>query len=290
MSLLSFLNTAKVEEVARPHRGGGGGQRKPWNPAATILAIRVWQDGSVFPSQALVDRFNLEYPKVSITKGAEVPYTEEQINAHLIAQQELPEDQRKELKPKFKPSLIEPVGGVPGNGFDVIDSRFWNGYKAGGNMLFIAAVAKDEPKVDLFGATKYEDDGTPISKVMEQGSKTFGEDTLLPAIKELYGIELSNDKEYVDLLVLDELKVGDTVIDFNKQFSTPIMLAPKRVNRGAEKGKPDYVRREGATVFGFIPEEVVFPELYKSKQAAAVSETAVKSEQAQEEAHASVEA
>lgn len=256
MSILSFLNTAKVEEVARAPRVGGGA-KKPWNPPTTVLAVRVWRDGSVFPSQALVERFNLEYPSVTITKGEEIPWPNDKIQEHLNKQMELPEADRKELKPRYKPSLIEPIGGVAGNGFDVIDSRVWAGYKAQGNMLFISAVSKQEPKVDLFGATKYDANGVPISKVLEQGSKTFGKLVLLNAIEELYGIKLDTSKEYVDMLVLEELQVGDSTINFNKQFSVPVMLAPKLTNRGKDKGKPDYERREGSIVFGFIPDEVV---------------------------------
>lgn len=255
MSLLSFLKTATAEKVTTTHRGGG--VKKPWNPPADVLAVRVWRDGSVFPSQALVDRFQLEYHKVNITKGAEIPYTEEQKNEHLIAMQALPEDKRTELKPKFKPSLIESKDGVFGNGFDVIDSRLWGAYKAAGHMLFVCPVPKDLPKVDLFGATKFDGEGNPVQGVMDQGSKTYGEDTLLASIKDLYGIELNDNRQYVDMLVVEELPVGDEVVNFNKQFASPVFLTPKVVNRGKDKGKPDYERRENTKIYGFLPSDIV---------------------------------
>lgn len=281
-SLLSFLSSAEVEEVKGPVRAGVGGARKPWNPPATLLAIRVWKDGSVFPSQALVDRFNLEYVPVTITRGEERPYSAAEVekfeadeNARedqwVADQAALPEDKRKPfkrkvLKARYKPSKYEAKDGVFGNGFDVIDSRLWANYKAGGNILFVAPASKDLAKVDLFGSTKYSGseeegqkiyDATPVSSVMNQGSNTFGEEVLLPAIKEIYGIELGEDKEYVDMLVVDELNTGDDTVNFNKKFSHTVSHFPKLVLRGEDKGKPDYERRENAVIWGFLPADML---------------------------------
>lgn len=261
MSVLSFLNTAKVEVVTK--RTGGGGSKKPWNPEpSTVLAIRVWKDGSVFPSQALVDKFNLEYRPAKITKGEEVPYSEAKLQEHkdkvaaaLASGNDVPTD----LPKKFKPSTFEFEGGIAGNGFDVIDSRKWNAWKAEGNMLFIAAVSKDEPKVDLFGSTKYDEPkegteySTPVSSVLDQGSKTYGADTLVEVIKEVYGIELNDNREYIDMFVFSELNG----FNISKEFSKPITVVPKVVNRGKDKGQADYERRENITIYGFAPEEVI---------------------------------
>ena len=284
MSILGFLNSATVEQVKglRVHTGGGGA-KKPWNPPSTLLAIRVWRDGSVFPSQALVDRFNLEYRKAKITKGEEVPYSDEALAAFnakeaekvtasknaiaaAIAEGKEPPAQyvAKDTPPKkYKVSTYKYEGEVSVNGFDVIDSRKWAGFKADGNMLFIAPVAKEEPKVDLFGSTKYvpladgevagETYQSPVSSVMEQGTKTYGSNILLPAIKEVYGIELTGEKEYVDMIVFDEFNG----ININENFSKPVTLVPKIVDRGEDKGKADYVRRENLTIWGFAPAEVL---------------------------------
>lgn len=282
MGLLAFLNSASVEEVAKPTRkaGGGGGKAKPWNPPDTLLAVRVWSSGAVYPSKALVDRFNLEYHKAKITKGDEVAYTPEALAKFFENEGELVEHSKQtiaqaiadgktelptqyvaktEAPKKYKVSTYEFEGGVAGNGFDVIDSSKWAGYKSEGNMLFIAPVAKDEPKVDLFGSTKYEPlvEGqvggetyqAPVSGVYDQGSKTYGVSTLLPAIKEIYGIELGKDQEYVDMIVFDEL--GD--VSINKKFSKPVTLVPKVVDRGKDAGKADHIRRENLTIWGFAP-------------------------------------
>lgn len=278
-SLLNFLNSsAHFDPSAAPVRRSGGGSRKEWNPPSGLV-VRLWYDGAIYPSQELVDTFNLEYAPVVITKGDLRPYTQEEIDkfneeqnrAHDEYLSKLPQGQtdafkKKELKPRFKPSLIVPKEGTTsGNGFDVIDSRIWGGYK-GGDILFVSPVSKDLPKVDLFGQTKYtspEEEGAlvydakPVSSVMDQGSKTFGADVLINAVKEVYGVVLDDDNEYVDLVVVPELKSGDTSINFLEQFSRDIAHFPKRVLRGEDKGKPDYERREHAKVYGFIPAQLL---------------------------------
>jgi hypothetical protein len=273
MSFLSFLSEATVEEVALPSRAGVGGARKPWHPKEGRLAIRVWKDGSIYPNKTTIERFNLEYVKAIITKGEMKPYTQEDVDKwnenqlrlrdeHVQKQAALPEDQRteykiKEFKPQYKPSKYE-YEGAPGNGFDFIDSRTWKGFVGEGKMLFVAPAAKDLAKVDIFGSTKYTGDGTPVNSVYEQGSKTFGHEVLLPAVEEVYGVKLSDEKEYVDLLIVDELDLGDgNVININEKFSKKIAHFPKKVLRGDAKGQSDYEKRENAIVWGLIPAELL---------------------------------
>lgn len=269
-SILGFLSGASVEEVKTPRKGGGG-RAKQWNPIATLLAIRVFKDGSVFPSQAAVDQFDLEYRKAIITqepvkKGAD-PLADAVAKAGDAA----------EMVTKVKMKNVYEFPEGTGNGFDVIDSRIWAGYKAEGNMLFIAAVKKDAGKVDLFQTTNYEADGTPKSAVMDQGSMTFGRTTLIPAIEALYGITFhkpgspaveANEAEgieaadavvevpgveFVDMVIVES--IGD--VNIPEKFKAPFTLVPKRVNRGEDKGKPDYERREGLSIYGFIPASVL---------------------------------
>lgn len=244
MSLLSFLKGAKVEEVAAPVKGTGG-VRKQWNPNPGILAIRLWYSGAIFPSQALVDKFNLEYPKgvveeIPAKEAVGTPGTEGYVAGK--------EASRRISQPE-----------ASGNGFDVIDSDAWQAYKGEGRMLFVSPVAKNQPKVDLFGSTTYEDDGTPKSTVMDQGSVTFGKETLLPLVKEIYGVELAkseegkDNKEYVDLLVVSQL--GD--LDIVSRFSSKLLYAPKKISRGEDKGKPTYEIRENAAIYLLAPAEEV---------------------------------
>lgn len=253
MSLFDFLNTAVVEQTSNVRRSSASSAND--NPPADWLAIRVHSDGSVYPSQALVDKFNLEYHKMHVTKGKEVPHTEaaikkhEEANAALVAAGK----EAKELKPRFTPATYEPIDGAWGNGFDVIDSRQWSAYKGENHMLFITPTSKYEAKVDIFGNTKYNEDGTPIKSVLNQGSTTYGSEFLIPAIKELYGIDLTKERDYVDMIIFSE--IGD--LNLNKKFATKVTLLPKVVSRGDKAGSADYVRREHAVIYGFAPAETL---------------------------------
>jgi len=256
MSLFEFLSTATVEQTS--HRRSSS-TKADSNPPENWLAIRVHADGSVYPSKALVEAFQLEYHKMNITKGKEVAHTEaaikkhEEANAARIAAGK----EAKELKPRFTPATYEPVDGVWGNGFDVIDSRHWAAYKGQKHMLFITPTPKSEPKVDLFATTKYNEDGTPVKSVLDQGSSTYGEEFLIPAIKDLYNIDLTTDRDYVDMIVFNTYQVGDQVINLNQQFATKVTHLPKVISRGDKAGSADYQRRERAVIYGFAPAEVL---------------------------------
>ena len=191
----------------------------------------------------MIDKFDLEYKPATIS-FEDVPAKAAVMEADGITiKTEAKEAYRKRIT-----TVIPPVG----NGFDVIDTREWGQWKMPEhNMLFIGASSKDAPKIDLFGSTVYDDKGTPSNTVMEQGAATYGKAVLLNTIKELYGIELTDDKEYVDMMVVAELDG----VNINAQFSKPITLAPKKVSRGKDIGQMDYVRRENMTLYGFIPAE-----------------------------------
>lgn len=242
MALLSFLKSATVEAAVVAKKGGGG-PRKQRNPNPGLLAIRLWWDGSVYPSQALVDKFDLEYREGTIQ---EIP-----------AKEAVGVEGTEGYKPATKATRKTITEG--GNGFDVIDTKAWSQFKADGRMLLIAAVPKNAGKVDLFSSTTYDEKGFPKSTVMEQGAPTFGKDTLIPMVEAIYGITLAKpeegkeNKEYVDLVVFEEAEG----VNISEAFSVPIMYAPKVVTRGADAGKPDYVRRDGATLYGFAPADVV---------------------------------
>lgn len=245
MSFLSFLNSAEVEEVAKSTTAKKGGPKKERNPAPALLAIRIWRDGSVYPSQALVDKFDLEF-RSGVVSFEDIPARAQELEADGITVKVAAREASKKRIVTIQP----PVG----NGFDVIDTRTWGQWKdKANNMLFISPVDKDASKVDLFGSTVYDDAGKPRSTVMEQGAATFGKTVLLPTIKEVYGIELNDDKEYIDMLVAEELEG----VNINTQFSKPINLFPKVISRGGDQGKADYVRRENAIVYGFVPASLV---------------------------------
>lgn len=68
--MLDFLSKITVDDPATMKKPGGTGNRKAWNPIAEVLALRVWKDGSIFPSEALVKWFNLDYrDKGAVNQG-----------------------------------------------------------------------------------------------------------------------------------------------------------------------------------------------------------------------------
>lgn len=247
MSLLGFLQSAKVEEVQPQQKQQRVSKQR--NPAEALLAIRVFANGSIFPSQALVDKFDLEYRDAAIRKET-LPLKDGETIARTKNVYDFP-------------------NGV-GNGFDLIDTRSWTiQWNASGHMLLLAATPKDAGKVDLFSSVAYDDKtGKPKVSVMEQGVQTFGKDVLVPAIEEVYGItfakgEIKDEKgtvvrpavdgvDYVDMLVAEEVEG----VNITARFSKDITFVPKKVTRGEHKGKSDYERREGVKLYGFVPASV----------------------------------
>jgi hypothetical protein len=216
--MLDFLKTATIADVAEVKTGHIGGPRKQRNPEG--LAIRVFRDGSVYPSMALVEQFSLEYSE------------------------KLSDDQE-----------------ITGNGFDVIDTDHYPSFQIGKRILIISAVAKSAAKVDLFASTTYDEKGAPKSTVLNQGSKTYGSEELIPMIEEIYGIkfkEKAGDEEpgveYVDMLL-----VGNP--STNQPWSLPngktVTFIPKKVSRGEAKGTYTVTRRENPAFFAFLPAVMV---------------------------------
>lgn len=204
--MLDFLATATINDVAEKTVARMGGPRKQRNPEG--LAIRLFRDGSVYPSQELVDKFNLEYTaKDSDTQN---------------------------------------------NGFDVIDISLYPTFQLGQRILIISPVSRKNGKVDLFGSTTYNEDGSPKASVLEQGSKTFGMDDLIPAIQEIYNINMSkeNGVEFVDLVLVANPAT-------NEPWSLPngktITYIPKKVSRGEAKGTISTIRRENPSFYAFLP-------------------------------------
>lgn len=261
MSLLGFLKKANVEEVTAAAKVAASGPRKQRQPNPAMLAIRVWKDGSIFPSQAAVSKFDLEYREATITKET------------------LPKKEATD-EDKFRNKYEFPNG--TGNGLDLIDSREWPQFKGDGQMLFVAVVSKDAGKVDMFSTTNYDEAGKPKVSVLDQGANTFGKDVLIPAIEEVYGIKFQRDAKeatkdrpaqtaqegvnFVDLEIFESLGEGEEAVNVTEKFSKPILHVPKRITRGENKGKSDYTRRENVKVYGFAPVEVLHPGQEESQE------------------------
>ena len=267
MSKLGFLKNVTVAAQEQPKPGRNGGSvKKDWNPASGLV-IRLWKDGSVFPSADLVNKFSLQY---------ENALTEEQITA---------------IKEE---TMAKPFRG---NGFDVVDSKDYPQFETGGQrVLIIAPAEKDSGKVDLFSSVSYNDDGTPKVTVMDQGAVTFGKDFLIPRIEEIYGIVFAKAaipaqaaKEAVPAETDDEGKVVKSakpavearpevpavegvefvdlvfvgqegeIVDEPTPFVSagPIVFFPKTISRGDSKGESTVARRENPKMYVLYPKQLL---------------------------------
>lgn len=136
-----------------------------------------------------------------------------------------------------------------GQGFDVIlSSQFSNLATSTTPFLMIAPVAKDLPKVDFFDQCRYNADETPMTSVMEQGSKNFGP-TLWKMLQEAYGVTPETAGEYIDLDIVADIEL-QTMLD---AATNGIYNIPKTVSRGAKAGTQSYIRRENLDIFVLIP-------------------------------------
>ena len=227
--MLDFLAQATILDVAEEQSvARKGGPRKERNPEG--LTIRVFRDGSVYPSLELVEKFGLEY----VAKDA----------------------------------------AMVGNGFDVIDTQLFPQFQVGKRILIISSAQKNLPKVDLFGSTTYEENGKPKASVIDQGSKTFGTDDLIPMIEEIYGITFYKSAVTAKVATEKSAAVGasaevegeefvDMVLVANPATNAPwkasrdVVYIPKKVSRGKDKGTVSTQRREKPEFYAFLPESVV---------------------------------
>lgn len=139
-----------------------------------------------------------------------------------------------------------------GNGFDVFKSTdFLNTKGSGLSVLFIALIPRTEGRIDLFASTTYEEDGSPKADVLTQGANTAGKE-VLEMIKEMYGVEIPEGKDFIDLVIVTENPLNT---------EDGIYWIPKVVSRGEKKGQVDLCRREDTTIYPLVPLSLVNPEL-----------------------------
>ncbi len=186
--------------------------------------IRVFANGRIFPSKIFADGYNLEY-------------------------------QNREVLP-------DGSFAIKGNGLDIFNSKDWGVIqgKLPDELIFVASVSKTAAKVDIWGSTKYDENNTPKASVFTQGAATYGKNTLVPMLTDIYGIDWENTA-YVDLKVADE-----TITSADE-----IYHIPKRVAAGQNKGKNTYVRREHLEIHPLLvvseePVAVKQGDLFDSKE------------------------
>lgn len=223
MSKLAFLQNIQVVADERPRRSGGN--RKEWNPTDG-LTIRLWKNGEVYPSQDLVDRFELEYKnRLSDAEVAAI-----------------------EAGTMNKPFL--------GNAFDVADTADFPAFQSPDRLLVINVVPKGAARVDLFGSVGYKETMEPLMSVMDQGAATFGKDSLIPMIQEIYGIELTDENPFIDLVFVGK-NGPEKPEPFRMPAGKPLAFFPKKVARGEKKGALTVERRENPEIYVLYPKQLL---------------------------------
>lgn len=233
MSKLAFLKTIKVIGETKAPVVRSKVSRNPEG-----MRLRVYRNGAIYPSMDLIKAFDLEYKNRP---------TEEQIKASKLEE-----------------------GAValehPGYGFDIFPSEDFKAIQSAASLIFIAPVAKNEPKVDVFGSTVYNEDNTPKASVADQGTVTFGKETLIPMLKEVYGIEFPEEVKFRDFDVLDSTgEPGQIAAPFMMPEGKPIAFVPKKVSRGKKEGEMTVVRRNDPKVYFIYPVDVVEEEQVESE-------------------------
>lgn len=215
---LSFLKgiTLKSNEEVKPAFITTKAARPSIDRSPVNADLRVFRDGSIYPSKALVEKFNLEYV------GKDHVYAE---------------------------------GEAQANGFDIVSSKtFPNTSHLEASFLLIGVVAKSLPKVDVFGSTTYvsdkdvEKDSTLVlnaakSSVLDQGANTFGKEVLIPMLKEVYGFEFGENDKFVDLMIVSDQPLVTSDGNY---------FIPKRITRGEKKGQLDIVVRQNIDLFPLV--------------------------------------
>jgi len=228
--MLEFLTNIGATEIAA--KATKSVEKKQRNPEPSFMGIRVWKDGSIYPSVALVSKYNLEFVKATVTQ--------EDVVKNGVLQTD---DAGQPLKRKV---LSYP--NDTSNGIDIMNSADWTQKQNWGSNpdLILAAISpKRSGKVDLFATCTTEEDGSPKLSVLEQGAATFGKESLLPLVASVYNA-VPNEEGFIDLEFVEAYPLHQVV-------SNKIFMFPKRIVRGEDKGKLEYVRRENVSLFPLVP-------------------------------------
>ncbi len=147
----------------------------------------------------------------------------------------------EELKDKFALQYYNKDSITQGQAIDIIDSKQWTPLAQYDRMMLFGFVPKIESKVDLFGTCRYNEDGTPKSSVMTQGTKN----PELVNMCKSFGW-LTEEQKYVDLKVLTEHPVNIEGVAY----------IPKTIQRGTKAGEPSYSRRDNIKIFPVEPTDL----------------------------------
>jgi hypothetical protein len=222
---LSFLKNVEVKEVAVKAKAERVKLDKfPIEGAS----FRVYKNGRIFTAPTVAGEFMLEF-------GAK-----EEI---IIPGKDSSEDTTKEI--------------TIGNGLDIFSSENFQMIATPTPMLFIAIVPRQgNPKIDVYGSTSYDEDGSPKRSIDSNTVSSFAKDVLVPQLEEVYGINFE-EVDFVDLIMNTEYAIeAPKTPNGDRMYSIP-----KTVSRGDNKGDLVFLTRKNVTVFPLtVFEGVAAPE------------------------------
>jgi len=128
-----------------------------------------------------------------------------------------------------------------GNGLDFFSSDDWTGIETPTTVVFMGVVPRQgNLKIDAFQSTSYnKDDGMPDRTIYDLGANTRMKEFLVPTLETVFDINWEENR-YVDIVVREDIQI---------KSPNDVYHIPKVVQRGEDKGKPTYVRRENIDVF-----------------------------------------
>lgn len=142
-----------------------------------------------------------------------------------------------EFGPKIKVGENEHTAGC---GLDIFSSEDWQMIVTPEPLLFVAIVFREgNAKIDVYGSTTYEEDGTNKRSIDNNTISSFGVEFLVPALASVYGVDWEK-VDYVDLVINAEFQI---------KSPKNVYSIPKIVSRGERKGESVFVTRKDVQVF-----------------------------------------
>ena len=203
---LDFLTNVKVVAVDKPVTKGRTTLEKTPVDGADF---RLYKNGRLFPHPTAVENYGLEFSAKVQTVDVDGKVT----------------------------------STIQGSGLDIFNLKDWPMLKSTENMLVVAIVPRQgNPKIDVYAATQYEEDGSAKKSVYDNSVNTFCKDVLVPAVKTMYNVDWSKSA-YVDLTISTAHPL---------KSPTDVYIIPKTTSRGDNKGKAMFVSREFIEVYPLV--------------------------------------
>ena len=203
---LSFLKNVEVKEVKKVSRVAKDSVKKIPVDGADF---RIYKNGLIFTHPTTAIKYSLEYG-----------------NKNLIVQDD---------------NTVKKT--IHGNGLDIFSSENWSMVPTEETILFIAIVPREgNSKIDVYGTTSYNEDGSSKRSIDANFISTFGKDVLVDMLSDIYAVDWSI-VEFIDLNIVTEYPI---------ESPNDLYSIPKIVSRGKKKGQPTLVIRKDIKIYPLV--------------------------------------